>query len=112
APRRYGELEAVSATRPWRNLGIGVLAFAAALGFVPAAAFTIVGIVLLPLILLLIVVVCVLGYIAGTYFAALRIAVTLTPINNNGKRIGVLGAALVVAGLLALIPLLGWLISF
>ncbi len=111
APRLVGALQAASATRPFRNLGLGILAFAAALGLVPLAAMSLVGIVLLPFILLYIVVLCALGYVAGVFFVGLTILGALMPVGDTARKAAVLAIALIVAGLLGMIPFLGWLIS-
>jgi len=111
APKTMTALQAAAATRPWRNLGLGVLAFASALGLVPVAAMTLIGIVLVPFIALFIVILCGLGYIAGAFFLGLRIARAFMPIDDNMRRVALLAAALVVAGLLGAIPVLGWLFS-
>lgn len=112
APAAYETGRQVAGRHFWRSLGVGVLAFAAMLGLVPAAAFTIVGIILIPFILVLAVLACVLGYITGTFFLAQRIAAGLMPAEGNWPRLGVLALGLIAAGLLSLIPVLGWLISF
>jgi hypothetical protein len=75
------------------------------------AAITLIGILLLPFIFILIFVACVLGYLAGIYFLGLRIGSAITPMATNGKRIVMFAIALIVVGLLGLIPLLGWLIG-
>lgn len=111
APRVMAALDRASVTRPFRNFGLGVLAFASLLGLVPVVALTLVGILLLPVVLLFIVLACSLGYLSGTYFVGLRIAGALTRIDTNPRRIAVLAAALVVAGLLGMVPFLGWLIG-
>ncbi|MDR3472068.1 MAG: hypothetical protein P4M09_10305 [Devosia sp.] len=111
APRVMNGLQTAAATRPFRSLGMGVLAFALLLGLVPVAAITLIGIPLLPIIFAGIAVGCVLAYLAGLYSIGLRIGAAITSIESNGRRIAVYAAALVVAGLLGMIPMLGWLIG-
>lgn len=111
APRVVAAMATSSATRPFRNFGLGIVGFAAVLGLVPVAAITLVGILLLPFVALFIAVACSLAYLAGVYFVGLRIMSAFASIDSNAKRVAVLAAALVAAGLLGLIPVLGWLIS-
>lgn len=111
APHSYGATREVAAHRPWRNIGAGILAFAAAIGLIAVLAMTIVGIVLIPVDVLLIAVFCVLGYIVGTYFVTLKVASGLTRVDSNAGRLGVLAGGLVIAGVLSLIPVVGWLVS-
>ncbi len=108
APRLVGELTTLSASHPFRRLGLGVLAFAATLGLVPATALTVVGIVLLPVVLLYVAVACSLAYLAGAYFVGMRIWSAVAPVRSTAQRLVVLALSLVVAGLLILVPFLGW----
>jgi len=110
-PRVSASLQAAAATRPWRNLGLGIMSFASALGLVPLAAMSLLGIVLLPLILLFALVLSGLGYIAGVFHIGLRLVRALWPVESRGRRIAVLAVGLVAAGVLGAIPVLGWLIS-
>ena len=110
-PRTLPVLQTASETRPFRTLGLGLLAFASVLGLVPVAAFTIVGIVLLPFVFIFVVIACSLAYLAGVYFLGLRIANAMLRIDTNLKRVGVLAVSLVAAALLGMIPFVGWLIS-
>jgi hypothetical protein len=111
APRISAALQTAAATRPWRNFGLGVMALAAAFGLVPLAAMSLVGIVLLPFILLFAVALCGLGYVAGAFHLGLRLIRPLLPVEGNGRRVAVLAVAVVVAGVLSAIPVLGWLIG-
>ncbi|RYE87308.1 MAG: hypothetical protein EOP19_04605 [Hyphomicrobiales bacterium] len=111
APRLVAALEIVAAKRPFRNLGLGILAFASVVGLVPVFALTIVGLFLLPFVLVFEVVACALAYLAGTYLVGVRIAQALLPIDSNLKRVGVLVASIVLAGLIGMIPFVGWLVT-
>ena len=111
APQAIASLEAASASRSFRNLGVGLLSLAAVLGLVPVAAITLIGILLLPFVLLFIVITCAVGYVAGVFLAGSRFASAFFPINSNGRRVEVLVVAMIVAGLLGTIPFLGWLIG-
>ena len=109
--RMVAALEVVSQKRPFRNIGLGIFGFAAVLGLVPVFALTLVGIFLVPFVLVFVVLACALAYLAGTYLVGARIAAALLPVDTNLKRVGLLAVSIVVAGLLGMIPVLGWLIS-
>lgn len=111
APRLVGDLTALSATRPFRRLALGILAFAATLGLVLVTALTIVGIVLLPVVLLYVFVACSLAYLAGAYLVGARIWSAIAPIRSTVQRLVILALSLVVAGLLIMVPFLGWPIT-
>lgn len=110
-PRLFARLQVVSATHPFRRLGLGILTFASVIGLVPLAALTLVGILLVPFILIFVVIACSLAYLTGVYLAAVRIAVAFVAVDTNLKRVGVLAVSLVAAGLLTMIPFIGWLIT-
>ena len=110
-PRGIARMQAVSETRPFRKLGLGILAFASLLGLVPAFALTLIGILALPFVLIVVCIGCVLGYLAGVYFAGLRISNAFVRIDTNLKRVAVLAVALVAAGIVGLIPVIGWLFT-
>ena len=111
APKRVAALEAAGSVRPWRQLGLGVLGFAATLGLVPVTAMTVIGLVLLPVVLVVVALACALAYLGGAYLIALRIGRAFTPLDGNGPKLAILAVAIVVAGVLALVPLLGWLLT-
>jgi hypothetical protein len=111
APRVSASLQQAAATRPWRNLGAGVVAFAATLGLVPLAAMSLLGIVLLPFIVLFAAILCGLGYIAGVFHLGLRLIGAIRPVEGKGRRLAVLAVALVAAAVIATIPVLGWLVG-
>lgn len=110
-PRLVGNLQIVSGARPFRKLGIGILTFAAMVGLVPVVALTLIGLFVVPFVLIFVVIAFSIAYVVGTYLAGLRIAVAFTPIDTNTKRVIVLAVALVGAGLLTLVPFLGWFVS-
>jgi len=110
-PRAVEALRIAAEKRPFRNLGLGILAFAAVLGLVPVMAMTVIGILLVPFVLIFVVIACALAYLAGAYLIGQRIAGAFVSIDTNLKRLGVLAIALVAAGLLGMIPVLGWLLT-
>ncbi|MHB1109992.1 MAG: bactofilin family protein, partial [Devosia sp.] len=110
-PKAIARMQMVSETRPFRNLGLGVLAFASVLGLVPVVAMTLVGILLLPFVFLFIALACGLAYVAGTYLVGLRISRAFLSIDSNLKRLGVLAVALIVAVLVGMMPFVGWFVT-
>jgi len=110
-PRGVAALQDQSRRRPLATLGIGLLSFATLLGLVPVVAITIVGLLLLPFVVIGIAIACTLGYLAGAYLVALRIAAAFVAIDSNVRRLGVLAGGVVLATLLGMVPFLGWLFS-
>ncbi|HEY0919291.1 hypothetical protein [Devosia sp.] len=110
-PRGLGKLETVSQTRPFRKFGLGILALASLLGLVPVFVLTLVGLLAVPIVAIFVGIACLFGYLAGVYLAGLRIAGAFVAIDSNLKRVAVLAIALLAAGALGAIPLLGWLLS-
>ena len=110
-PRAVIAMQAASRRHPFRRLGLGFLAFAAVLGLVPALAFTVIGLLLVPFVLVFAVIACSLAYLAGVFFIGLRIATAFVRTDTNLRRLAVLAAALVAAALAGMIPFLGWLIT-
>jgi len=102
-------MERAATRRPLRNFGLGILAFATLLGLVPVLGLTVAGLVALPFVLMFVAICWALAYVAGTYLVALRVGAALVPIDNNLKRLGVLIAGILVAGLIGMVPILGWL---
>jgi hypothetical protein len=111
ATRLVTALETAMHKRPFRTMGLGILGFAATLGLVPVFALTLVGIFLLPFVLVFVVIACALAYLGGAYLAGIRIAVALFPIDTNLNRVGVLVVSIVLAGLLGMVPVVGWLVT-
>lgn len=102
-------MERAAMRRPLRNFGLGILAFATVLGLVPVLGMTVAGLVVLPFVLMFVAIAWALAYVAGTYLVALRVGAALLPIDSNLKRLGVLIAGIIVAGLIGMVPILGWL---
>ena len=111
APGLVGDLAALSATKPFRRLGVGTLTFASTLGLVLVTVMTVLGIVLLPIVVLYIFVACSLAYLAGVYFVGARIWQSVRPIESNLQRVFVLAVSLVLGGLVTMVPFLGWPIT-
>lgn len=110
-PKVVAGLETAAARHPFRRIGLGLLGFASVLGLVPVVAMTVVGIVLLPFVAVFVVLACSVAYLTGAYLVTNRIAGAFLAVDSNAKRLGVLAVALVAAGLLTMVPFLGWLIT-
>lgn len=110
-PRATMALERRSTRSPLRSLGWGILAFAAVLGLIPAAALTVVGLVLVPVLAVFAFLASIFAYLCGAYLVTAALSRSIWPIDNMAKRIGVLILAVVLAGLIGMLPFLGWLIS-
>jgi hypothetical protein len=110
-PRGMAAMQTVSEKRPFRNFGLGILAFASVVGLVPVFAFTVIGLLLLPFVILFAVIACSLAYLTGLYFVGLRIARSFVAVETNAIRLTVLAGSLVVATLIGMIPVVGWFIS-
>jgi hypothetical protein len=106
-----GSLETLASVRPFRRFGLGILAFASIVGLVPLAAISVVGLLVVPVVLIAAFVVCSLAYLAGVYLIGYAIGRRITPLVSVGRKIAALAISLVIAGLLTMIPFLGWLIS-
>ncbi len=98
-------------SRPLGTLGLGFLLMSTILGSSIMLALTVIGIFITPAVLVLGGLVVLAGYLLGTY--ALGVGVMMAVGRPEPDRVleralaGGLGA--IIAGLLALIPLLGWL---
>jgi hypothetical protein len=104
-------LETLASVRPFRRFGLGLLAFASVIGLVPLAAITVVGLLVVPVMLIVAFVVCSLAYLAGVYLIGHAIGHRIVPLVSAGRKIAALAISLVIAGVLTIIPFLGWLIS-
>ena len=104
-------LEETTDTRLFRKFGLGILVFAAVIGLVPLFAMTVVGLFLLPIVLVFVAIAWILAYLAGAYLVVSKVARAITRVDTNLRRIGVLAAAIVIAGLIGLVPFLGWLVT-
>ncbi|HWA19913.1 MAG TPA: hypothetical protein VG757_13030 [Devosia sp.] len=110
-PRGVAAMQSISEKRPFRRIGLGILAFASVVGLVPVVALTLVGLLLVPVVVIFAIVACILAYLAGTYYAASNIGGAFLKIDTNLKRIAALAIGLIVAALIVMIPFIGWLIT-
>jgi cytoskeletal protein CcmA (bactofilin family) len=111
APRLVEAMRNTSRARPFRSLGVGFLAFATVVGLVPISAITLIGLLVTPLFVLFAVVMGILAYLAGVYLFGDRLIGTLTPVDTLPKRTMVLAVSIIAAGLLGMLPVVGWLVT-
>jgi len=110
-PRAISAFEKRSATRPLRTLGFGALGFAATLGLLPVAALSLIGLALVPLLGIGALIAGFAAYLLGVYLITVRVTWSIGKLDSVMKRMAVLLVGIVLAGLIAFIPVLGWLIS-
>lgn len=103
------DLETLSTARPLRRLGLGLLGFAAVVGLIPVVALTLVGLLLVPVALVAAFIACSFAYVVGVYLIGRAIAGRFVVLSTLNRKIAVLAASFAVAGLLTLVPFLGWL---
>ncbi|TFL16382.1 hypothetical protein [Jannaschia formosa] len=112
-PARVERWGAAVEARPGAAMLWGGATLAALFGLVPVLALTLVGVLLVPVALLALTLAWVGGWLLGTYTLGRILAerTGLRPSLSLGARIAILAAAVVVAGLLNFVPVLGWLLN-
>lgn len=108
-PKLVSDLTALSAQRPFRRLGIGMLSFSSTIGLVLVAVLTVIGIFLLPFVAIYVFAACSLAYLAGVYLVGVRIWSAFAPASTNLQRMIALALSLIVGGLVTMVPFIGWL---
>ena len=111
APRTVEMLRTAAERRPFRQLGLGFIGFAAVLGLVPVTVMTLIGIFVLPFVLVFVAIACALAWLTGAYVIGWLAARAFVGVDTNAKHLLVLTASIIVAGLLGAAPVLGWLIT-
>src|SRR5690606_38408930 len=110
-PRLVASLEVISERRPFRTFGVGIHTFASTMGLLIVAVLTLVGLLAIPFVLIYIAIAGSIAYLAGAYLIAVRIGSACLRIDTILRRLGALAAGLVLASLLAKVPVLGWLLT-
>jgi hypothetical protein len=111
APYGMEALRDEVAIRPFRTLGLGFLALSALIGAAVVVALTIVGILLVPAVLVAAVLAGFLGYVVAVYMLGAGLSEwwrRREPASLGQRAVAALIGA-VVAGLIFLVPFLGWL---
>ena len=111
APKTLAGMRRRVLARPFATLGYGFLTLSALIGAAVMLALTLVGIFVSPAAIALAALTGFAGYVVGAYSfgAGLLIAVGRGEPTSLGQRAAAAFAGALVAGLIALIPILGWL---
>ena len=112
-PERLADMRRTVLDAPFRTLGVGFLAQSAIIGSVVVVALTLIGLLLVPAILLLAGVSALAGYVVGAYAfgVGLLLLVGRDEPDTLAERAISAGTGALVAGVLALVPFLGWLFA-
>jgi hypothetical protein len=111
-PRVVEQLRAIVAEAPWRTFGFGFLALSLLVGATILLVATVLGIVLAPFALIAAVLLAVTGYVVAVYLLGVWIVTRgdmLEPDTFPEFALTALAGA-IVAGLLTLVPFLGWIV--
>jgi cytoskeletal protein CcmA (bactofilin family) len=113
-PERLAEMRRTVLAAPFRTLGVGFVTQSAIVGSVFVVGMTLIGLVLVPGILLLAGASALAGYVVGAYAfgVGLLLLIGREEPDTLAERAIAAGAGALVAGLLALVPFLGWLFVF
>jgi hypothetical protein len=111
APERMAALRKSLLARPFRAIWIGFLAESTAIGAVVLLALTIIGLMLAPVALAAVLLGGFLGYVVAAYAlgVGLMLAIGRPEPATLGERALSAAAGALLAGLIALIPWIGWL---
>lgn len=111
APNRLADMRRKVLDAPFRSLWFGFLAQSTVLGAALVLLMTVIGIFVAPAALILALLGAFLGYVVAAYSigVGLLIAIGRGEPDGLGARALAAGAGALIAGLIALIPLLGWL---
>ena len=111
APKTLAGMRRRVLARPFATLGYGFLTLSALIGAAVMLALTLVGLFVSPAAIALAALTGFAGYVVGAYSfgAGLLIAVGRGEPTSLGQRAAAAFAGALVAGLIALIPILGWL---
>jgi hypothetical protein len=110
-PERLAEMRRTVLAAPFRTLGVGFVTQSAIVGSVFVVAMTLIGLVLVPGILLLAGASALAGYVVGAYAfgVGLLLLIGREEPDTLAERAIAAGAGALVAGVLGLVPFLGWL---
>ncbi|MCV2868405.1 hypothetical protein OEW28_07165 [Defluviimonas sp. WL0002] len=113
-PRQVDRLRQLADGRPALTLLAGIAGLSMLFGLAPVGALTVVGIPLVPVVMLAIVVVGTLGYALGVHILAMRLGplFRVDPEEGLWHKLGLFAATLLIACLLNLVPVIGWLINY
>jgi cytoskeletal protein CcmA (bactofilin family) len=99
------------AARPWRTLGLGLVATSALFGSLLVLAVSLIGIPLVPLIILAIPIALVAGYLTTAHAIGTGLARRLRESASGPAAFGAILLGLLVLWAVGLVPLLGWIVA-
>lgn len=110
-PERLAAMRRTVLAAPFRTLGVGFVTQSAIIGSIFVVAITLIGLLLVPGILLLAGASALAGYVVGAYAfgVGLLLLIGRDEPDSLGERAMAAGAGALVAGVLGLVPFLGWL---
>lgn len=98
--------------KPFKSLLFGVLGLATIIGLIPVLAITLIGIPLIPIAIAALILTCLIGYIAGVFFLAARIAEAFGFVPDTmGRKVLLLAVGLIIGALIWMVPFIGWLLQ-
>ncbi|MBA3909629.1 MAG: hypothetical protein C0524_07020 [Rhodobacter sp.] len=112
-PQPLAALRRLALASPFRALWFGFLGLSVLWGSVIVSAMTVFGLLAVPVLVLLAVLAGFAGYVIGAYVlgVALLILIGKGEPGTFGMRALAAGAGTLIAGLIALVPLVGWLFA-
>jgi hypothetical protein len=110
-PRTLQKTRATLAERPWRTLGLGVVATSALFGSLLVLAVSLIGIPLLPLVLIGIPLALVGGYLTAAHAIGSMLVARLRGRTSGPAAVGAILVGILVLWAVGLIPILGWVIA-
>lgn len=110
-PQTLADMRRALLDRPFRNLWIGFLTQSAVVGSAIIFALTLIGALLTPAVVLLALIGGFAGYVVATYALGVGLMITFgrREPDSIGTRAMAAGVGALTAGIIGLIPLLGWL---
>ncbi|MGI1662626.1 hypothetical protein ACRDNQ_10335 [Palleronia sp. KMU-117] len=110
-PDRLADMRRRALAAPFRTMGVGFVAQSAIIGSVVVVAMTLIGLLLVPGIMLLAGASALSGYVVGAYAfgVGLLLLIGRDEPDSLAERAIAAGAGALIAGVLALVPFLGWL---
>ncbi|KAB7614445.1 polymer-forming cytoskeletal protein [Amylibacter sp. SFDW26] len=111
APQKLADLRRGILERPFRTLWFGILAESAVVGSTIILMMTVIGLLLAPATVFITLIFAFAGYIVAAYAfgVALLMAAGKQEPNSIGSRAIAAGGGALAAGLIAMIPFIGWL---
>lgn len=111
-PKRSVTAYNVAMGKPWKSLAFGIWGTAAFFGLIPLSLIALITIPLTPFAIIALIIATLIGYLAGAWFLASRVLASFNFDNETlVNRAIAMVVGVIAAGLLGLIPVLGWLVQ-